>query len=275
MPRAYSEDLKWRIIYLLYDGYFKKQIGELLYKFTVINKVFRLYKKWGTVINPWRQIPRRRKTFNRDDMNNSDWYLDEIVQEMEVRTTEEELLIDNPLYSGIIDTENIETQKPTLLQTIQKLDEWNEQTNNLCLKRIWDNKYYQERSVLVNEATFTHDILPSLLSFISPGYFKRWDQAQSISAKDRRARKFGDKIGTITRDGNQFEILFVEVSYGPFHPDPELHISKDNIKLGKLGKDSIDRIGKLLNTDELDVLLFTAHNLLHISADLFDPKIDQ
>jgi len=123
------------------------------------------------------------------------------------------------------------------------------------LKRIWDNKYYQERSVLINEATFTHDILPSLLNFISPGYFKRWDQAQSISAKDRGARKFGDTIGTITRDGSQFEILFVEVSYGPFHPDPELHISEDNIKLGKLGKDSIDRIGKLLNTDEIPIIL--------------------
>ncbi|CAG8738613.1 2772_t:CDS:2, partial [Gigaspora rosea] len=114
------------------------------------------------------------------------------------KATEEELLIDDPLYSGIIDTENIETQKPRLLQTIQKLDEWNESwveesedEVEKCskqiiydLKRIWDNKYYQERSVLINEATFTHDILPSLLNFISPGYFKRWDQAQSISAKD-------------------------------------------------------------------------------------------
>ncbi|RIB29025.1 hypothetical protein C2G38_2156494 [Gigaspora rosea] len=130
--------------------------------------------------------------------------------------TEEELLIDDPLYSGIIDTENIETQKPRLLQTIQKLDEWN--------KRIWDNKYYQEQSVLINKATFTHDILSSLLNFISPGHFKRWDQAQ-------------------------------KVSYGPFHPDPELLISEDNIKLGKLGKDSIDRIGKLLNTDEIPIIL--------------------
>ncbi|RIB14747.1 hypothetical protein C2G38_2194161 [Gigaspora rosea] len=94
------------------------------------------------------------------------------------KATEEELLIDDPLYSGIIDTENIETQKPRLLQTIQKLDEWNEvKTISIpkkemaislltikswveesedevekCskqiiydLKRIWDNKYYQER----------------------------------------------------------------------------------------------------------------------------------
>ena len=70
MPRAYNENLKQRIIYLLYDGYSKKQIEELLYVSTsLINKVFRLYKKWGTVVNPWRQIPERHKTFNRDDMN--------------------------------------------------------------------------------------------------------------------------------------------------------------------------------------------------------------
>ncbi|CAG8809263.1 41662_t:CDS:2 [Gigaspora margarita] len=204
------------------------------------------------------------------------------------KAPEKELLIDDPLYSGIIDTENIETQKPNLLATIQNLDEWidvktisipkkempidlqtirswveeSEDEIEKCskqiiydLKRIWGNEYYQERSVLINEATFTHDILPSLLNFISPGYFKRWDQAQSISAKGRGARKFGDTIGIITRDGDQFETLFVEVSYGPFHHDPEHHIDEDNIKLGKLGKDSIDRIGKLLNTDEIPIIL--------------------
>ncbi|CAG8475815.1 4061_t:CDS:2 [Gigaspora margarita] len=69
-------------------------------------------------------------------------------------------------------------------------------------------------------------------------YFKRWNQSQSISAK---GWEFVDTIGSIIRDGEQFEIFFVKVSYGPFHPDPKPHANEDNIKLGK---DSIDRIGK-------------------------------
>ncbi|CAG8794241.1 16149_t:CDS:2, partial [Gigaspora margarita] len=107
------------------------------------------------------------------------------------KAPKEELLTDDPLYSGIIDTENIETQKPSLLQTIQNLDECNE-VNAIGLPkkempivlhtvRSWVE---EERSALINEATFTHDILSSLLDFIFPGYFKCWDQAQSISAKD-------------------------------------------------------------------------------------------
>ena len=118
MPPAYSNDLKWRIIYLQYDGYSKEQISKILYvSMSLVNKVLCLYKKWGTVTNPWRQIPGRHKTFNQNDMNvsvnklltyihnfiliynkfykqilrnivqeNVDLYLDEIVWEMEVRS---------------------------------------------------------------------------------------------------------------------------------------------------------------------------------------------
>ncbi|CAB4440356.1 unnamed protein product [Rhizophagus irregularis] len=95
MPSAYSEDLKWRIIYLHYDGYSEKQITKLLYiSQSSVKRVLRLYRKWGTVTNPWKQIPGRHKTFNRNDMNilrsivqkNVDWYLDEIVHEMEVQS---------------------------------------------------------------------------------------------------------------------------------------------------------------------------------------------
>ncbi|CAG8855573.1 20761_t:CDS:2, partial [Gigaspora margarita] len=83
-------------------------------------------------------------------------------------------------------------------------------------KRIWNNSYYQERSSLINESTFIHDILPSIINFISLGFFKHWDQAQSLSAKDRSAQKFGN------------------VSYGPFHQEPEDHIDDDRKKLEKL-----------------------------------------
>ena len=70
MPPVYSDDLKWRIIYLQYDGYSKSQIAKLLYiSKGLVKKVLRLYKKWGTITNPWQQIPGRHKTFNRNDMN--------------------------------------------------------------------------------------------------------------------------------------------------------------------------------------------------------------
>ncbi len=53
MPPAYSNDLKWHVIYLHYDGYTKEQISKLLYiSVSLVNKVLRLYKKWGTVTNP-------------------------------------------------------------------------------------------------------------------------------------------------------------------------------------------------------------------------------
>ena len=70
MPTVYSNDLKWHIIYLQYDGYSKSQITKLLYiSKGLVKKVLRLYKKWGTITNPWQQIPGRHKTFNRNDMN--------------------------------------------------------------------------------------------------------------------------------------------------------------------------------------------------------------
>ncbi|CAG8774943.1 7188_t:CDS:1, partial [Dentiscutata erythropus] len=70
MPPAYSDDLKWRIVFLYYDNYSILQITNLLYiSKGLVKKVLRLYKKWGTVTNPWKQIPGQHKIFNRSDMN--------------------------------------------------------------------------------------------------------------------------------------------------------------------------------------------------------------
>ncbi|CAG8833311.1 28901_t:CDS:2, partial [Gigaspora margarita] len=161
------------------------------------------------------------------------------------------LSVDNPLYSGIIDSENIISLKPSLLKSLENLEEW-KQINSIDLpvKEIM-NRHYQERSSLINKSTFTHNILSSIINFISPKIFKHWDQAQSLSAKDCGVRKFGNVIGYITgSDKILYEVFFVEVSYGPFHKDPEPHINEDKIKLGKLGKDSIDRISRLLSTED-------------------------
>lgn len=119
---------------------------------------------------------------------------------------------------------------------------------------IWRNNNYQKRSPLINESTFTHDILGPILKFIAPSYFKRWTQAQSLSAKDRGVLKYVDVIGNSENNGHFFENFFVEVSHGLFHTHPEQHIEDDNIKLAKLGKDSLDRNDGYISEDK--VLLF-------------------
>jgi len=130
------------------------------------------------------------------------------------------------------------------------------------LKFVWNNKHYQQRSPMINESTFTHDILSPILKFIAPKFFKRWDQAQSLSAKDRGVLKYVDVIGMSVNKSHLFENFFVEVSHGPFYEHPEQHIMEDNIKLGKLGKDSLDR-NSLYITDNIDDKIF----LFHLHAD--------
>ncbi|CAG8765728.1 33278_t:CDS:2, partial [Racocetra persica] len=49
-------------------------------------------------------------------------------------TPKEELDEDNPLYSGIIDLENIKSQKPCLFQKISNLNEW-KQLNEIGLPK--------------------------------------------------------------------------------------------------------------------------------------------
>jgi hypothetical protein len=80
-----------------------------------------------------------------------------------------------------------------------------------------------------------------------------------LSAKNRGVQKFVDTIGNIEVNNHIFEVFFVEVSHGPFHPNPELHVIDDNYKLAKLGKDSLDRNRGNVESDM--ILLF------HLYAD--------
>jgi transposase len=69
MTKNYSEDLKWRIIYHLLDGYSQKETAERLYiSKGIVNKVWTIYKTWGCVIDPFRENQGRKKTFNTFDM---------------------------------------------------------------------------------------------------------------------------------------------------------------------------------------------------------------
>ncbi|CAG8449697.1 10809_t:CDS:2, partial [Dentiscutata heterogama] len=145
----------------------------------------------------------------------------------------EKLNEDDSLYSGIIDSENIENQKPCLFQKLSNLSKW-KQFNEIGLtkQKMPFNQHNIKACLDKNENEIEKNgkqLVRDLNRF-----FKRWDQAQSLSAKDRGARKFGDVIRYFTgSDKNLYKLFFVEVSYGPFHQDPEPHIDDDKKKLEK------------------------------------------
>ena len=85
----------WHIIYLHTDSFSTKDIASLLYiSKGVINKIKKWYNCWGCVKNPFKGVPGHRKLFSREDMillrnliiEKVDWYLDELVYEMECLT---------------------------------------------------------------------------------------------------------------------------------------------------------------------------------------------
>jgi len=59
-----------------------------------VNKIKKRYNRWGCVKNPFKGVPGRRKLFSREDLTilrnlvreRVDWYLDELVYEMECFT---------------------------------------------------------------------------------------------------------------------------------------------------------------------------------------------
>jgi transposase len=92
MVHALSEDLCWRIVYLNSDGYNEREISNLLHiSQSTVSKILHIYRRWACVVNPLKKIPGRKKLFTRNEMdilkslvqNKVDWYLDELVFEME------------------------------------------------------------------------------------------------------------------------------------------------------------------------------------------------
>ncbi|CAG8709060.1 10349_t:CDS:1, partial [Funneliformis mosseae] len=67
--RAFSEDLKWRIVFLYHDGHNQEKIAKLLHicKGT-FKKVLQIYVRWKTVVDPWQRPLRRHKTLTWSDM---------------------------------------------------------------------------------------------------------------------------------------------------------------------------------------------------------------
>ncbi|GBB87129.1 hypothetical protein RclHR1_13590004 [Rhizophagus clarus] len=200
----------------------------------------------------------------------------------------------DPILSGIIDPNHIKEHHSIIDVNVEE-DDWNEfcefssdddnllfedrkikkwidkiRNDKMTLKSsikalirdisyVWNNNNYQKRSPIINESTFTHDVLSPILKFVAPNYFKRWDQAQSLAAKDRGVLKYVDVIRNIDINGHYLENFFVEVSHRPFHHNPHDHVIHDNYKLAKLGKDSLDR-NRMNFVDDDVIFLFHLHS---------------
>jgi len=58
MPKEFSEDLYWRIIYLYIDGLSTVEIANTLHMSKgVVNKIKKRYNCSACVINPFRGVP--------------------------------------------------------------------------------------------------------------------------------------------------------------------------------------------------------------------------
>ncbi|GBB99685.1 hypothetical protein RclHR1_00360034 [Rhizophagus clarus] len=95
MPKEFSVDLRWRVVYLYYDDLSTVDIANTLHMSkSIVNKIIKRYNRWACVENPFKGIPGRRKQFSNEDLEilrnliteKVDWYLDELVYEMECIT---------------------------------------------------------------------------------------------------------------------------------------------------------------------------------------------
>ena len=128
MPREFSEDLRWRAVYLYIDGLSIIDIANTLYMSkSSVARIINIYEKWACVTNPFRGISGRRKLFSRNDMyilqnlvrDKVNWYLDELVCEMENLTGKRASIATlwrSLCYLGI--TQKKVLKKVNLLETI-------------------------------------------------------------------------------------------------------------------------------------------------------------
>ncbi len=69
MGKSLSNDLKWHIIYCQAEGFTQKEIAKRIYiSEATVNKVCRIFKKWGYIKDPFIGRVGRKKIFTIDDM---------------------------------------------------------------------------------------------------------------------------------------------------------------------------------------------------------------
>ena len=91
MPKEFSEDLRWRVVYLYIDGFSIMNIANTLYMSkSSVTRIINIYEKQACVTNPFKEIFGKRKLFSRSNTyilqsfvrDKINWYLDELVYEM-------------------------------------------------------------------------------------------------------------------------------------------------------------------------------------------------
>ena len=92
MPQEYSEDLRWWVVYLKSESHNSQEISKILFiSKSTVNNILKTFSKWGCVINLFKGAPGRKKKFSRKELQmlkqlvkeKVDWYLDELLVEME------------------------------------------------------------------------------------------------------------------------------------------------------------------------------------------------
>ncbi|GES90178.1 homeodomain-like protein [Rhizophagus clarus] len=151
IAHAFSEDLKWRIVYLYYD-------------------VLQIYVQWETVVNPWQKLPGYRKTLTRNEIkiiilqelvkDKVDWYLDELVGELELQTGK---LVSIPiLWRSLVSTfiakigRDYKPEQLILMDEATKDERSLSQGYGYSLKNIFATK----KNIFVQKTQYT--ILPAL-----------------------------------------------------------------------------------------------------------------
>jgi transposase len=64
-----SEDLRWRVVYLHYDGFTLREVSELLkISAPTVTRIIKCFQQWRCVVNPLKGQVGRRKIFHGSDM---------------------------------------------------------------------------------------------------------------------------------------------------------------------------------------------------------------
>ncbi|CAJ0751692.1 6644_t:CDS:2 [Entrophospora sp. SA101] len=84
----------------------------------------------------------------------------------------------------------------------------------------------------------------------------RYEQGQSMATKDHGVIKYCDIAVSYGKSKSRLQAIFYgELLIWPFNKGIMPHVKNDHIKLGKVGKNSIDMLRKTLGNNDIEVIL--------------------
>ncbi|CAJ0835236.1 11757_t:CDS:2 [Entrophospora sp. SA101] len=192
---------------------------------------------------------------------------------------EEKDLINNFLYNDKLTSSN-----PLIIES------------ELCLeivfliksfKKIWKSNSYQKEDPSINERTYSHDIANVIVKFILyniDNIEMRWDGCSCQSTDNRNniggPKKFPDFFcfNNEIKD-HDFDLLFGEISHGPFvnnNTNHQDHVIGDLKRLGKFAKDSYNHDYYFFKSEGSDYKQLHIHldQLVKVMIHLHETEID-